>query len=225
MAAETHACSECRRALSAQLDNEATIDDLVVVAAHLPECESCRRHGARAGELRRRSIRYWPEPAVASPLAAALSQDAGAADHSTMRIAAFPGAAGPVRRFVDGLATLSGPALALAIVGATQLLLSIANVARASDHSVRHLAAWSAVFGVVLILGACYPERASILAPVAVAVPMMMLATSASDWRSAVAGLGEPVHLLELIGAGLLLWVAHQSRTSRPRSSLTSAAT
>ncbi len=120
---------------------------------------------------------------------------------------------------------MSGPALALAVIGGTQLLLSIADVATASDHTARHLAAWSAVFGVVLIVGACYPDRASILAPVAMAVPVMMLATSANDWRSAVAGLGEPVHLLEVIGACLLLWVARQSETSRSSSSLTSAAT
>lgn len=63
-------CDEVRAALSANLDGEATLEEVEAVGEHLSTCLPCRRHRTELNLLRERLLLWVDEPApvgAASP--------------------------------------------------------------------------------------------------------------------------------------------------------------
>ena len=51
VAVSERSCARARRALSLTLDGEAAPGEILVLALHLGQCESCRRFTSRVGAL------------------------------------------------------------------------------------------------------------------------------------------------------------------------------
>ncbi|GLZ45478.1 hypothetical protein Acsp06_16630 [Actinomycetospora sp. NBRC 106375] len=56
-------CLRCRRLTSAELDAEATTDELAEARAHLADCAACREHRERSAAVSRLARAAATEPA------------------------------------------------------------------------------------------------------------------------------------------------------------------
>ncbi|MCO1656468.1 zf-HC2 domain-containing protein [Pseudonocardia humida] len=189
-------CDECREAISAQLDGEASADDEREVAAHLPGCPDCRSFADRAARVTRLTRTGVAEPGP--DLAAAV-------------LAAAPP---PPRRRAE-----TAVRSALYAVGVGQLALSLAAVvgAAGADHggmagaSMAHMAhegaAWNVALGVGFLWAASVRgDRLSGLVPLLSAFVAVLAALSALDLAAGrVAPERLATHLLAVAGLVLIL--------------------
>ncbi|MEY2465024.1 MAG: hypothetical protein QOH64_3162, partial [Acidimicrobiaceae bacterium] len=195
-------CEECREAVSARLDGEASELDAAAADAHLVGCAECRAFEGSATALHR-SLRVRPAEPVPDLTAAILA-----------KVPAAAGRAAPVREW---------PRYALFAVALTQLLLALPALLLGDDggttaHVARELGSWDVALGIGLLVAAWQPRRAAGLLPFAAALAAALAVTAAFD----VAGgrvpiAGEAHHVLDVAGLAVL-WVLARTPTLPPRA-------
>jgi predicted anti-sigma-YlaC factor YlaD len=198
-------CEECREAVSARLDGEASELDAAAADAHLVGCAECRAFEGSATALHR-SLRVRPAEPVPDLTAAILAKvpapSAGRGRVATAR---------------------EWPRYALFAVALTQLLLALPALLLGHDpgtsaHVARELGSWDVALGIGLLVAAWQPRRAAGLLPFAAALAAALAVTAAFD----VAGgrvpiAGEAHHVLDVAGLAVL-WVLARTPTLPPRA-------
>jgi predicted anti-sigma-YlaC factor YlaD len=182
-------CEQCRDALSARFDGEATGAPDHVVDDHLAGCAACRgwaAHLTRLGRaLRLRPVD--PVPDLSGPILAAAAAE-------RRRAAATPG---PAR-------------VALALVGVAQLLLALpgllGDAAGATAHVARDHGSWELALAAGLIFAALRPARTTGLLPVLAVLTIALLGSTTIDVLSGLTTVSaESSHLLPLTGLAMLV--------------------
>ena len=182
-------CERWREALSAQLDGEDPGVDLRLLDAHLQGCGGCRDFAAAAADAHRRQ-RVAPAPAVPD-LSGHVVKRAALADRA--------GTWGVVRALLAVVAVeiivFSLPALVLGDESAT------------STHAARHLGAFTAAYGVGLLVVVVRPARARAMLPVAAVLAGALVITGVVDLADGRVPLtGEAQHLPEVLSV-VLVWM------------------
>ena len=110
----------------------------------------------------------------------------------------------------------------LALVGIVIVAIAIPEFLTAGNavdaHAVRHLATWQAGFGIGLVVAATISRLAQALLALAISVAVLTVVATIIDVVAGHRGpLAEAPHLVELVGIGLLWWLAppHIRRTGR----------
>jgi predicted anti-sigma-YlaC factor YlaD len=209
-------CTTSRELISADLDGEASGNELVRLDAHLDDCSPCRRFAGEAA-LAHRAWRIRSAPAVPDLSDAILAAGVDAARAAESGGNETPVTAGAAR----GRTALR---LALAGVAATQLALAGPALVRHADfadeqHAAHHLDAWAVAFAVGLLVAAWQPWRVRGLLPLAATLGAVMAFTVGLDManRHAVA-MPATAHLIELAGLILLWALARTGLPPEPRS-------
>jgi predicted anti-sigma-YlaC factor YlaD len=183
-------CEDCCEAISAQLDGEDPGISEASVRDHLAGCADCRAFAASLPTLHRAS-RIAPADEVPDLTSAILRN------------------AAPVRYKPWGFART-----ALAVVALTHLVLAVPAVitgdgGAATVHATRELAAFDIALAVGLLVSAWQPARSVGLLPLAAALALVLLGTSAADvLRGAKPIASEAHHVLVMVGLVLLWFVA-----------------
>jgi predicted anti-sigma-YlaC factor YlaD len=191
----TSTCEPYRDALSALADGEVAPVGRDALRGHLEACDRCTAFAAATDDLARR-VRVAPAEPVpdltASILAAVETPD--------------------VARERSRFAQLRG---LLAVVGVLQLVLAVPALLASGDlatHVTRESGIFEVALGVGFLLAARRPQRASGLLPVAAMVAALVTVTSLGDVLAGSTSLvRETVHLLQLVGTGLL-WALDRRR-------------
>ncbi len=182
-------CERWRDAISASIDGEPGELDSELVAAHLKRCADCRGFQAFA-ENSRRVVRISEAPAMPD---------------LAPKIVKLNAVADRLSRWSLARAALAVVAIEVIVLAIPDLLLANGDVA--SVHATRHLGAFSAAYGVALLVVVLRPGRARAVLPVAMVLGATLLITSIIDVIDAKAPLlGEARHLPELISV-LLIWL------------------
>jgi predicted anti-sigma-YlaC factor YlaD len=182
-------CERWREAVSARLDGEDPGICPALVDAHLARCAACRSYA-----------------------------DAAAAAHRGQRIA--PAAAVPdLSRSVRKAVALSDRAgrwsivrallmvVAVQIIGFSLPALIYGDEQDTAAHAARHLGAFTAAYGVGLLVVAVRPARARAMLPVAIVLAGALVITAIIDLIDGrVPLVGEAQHLPELLSV-LLVWL------------------
>lgn len=180
-------CGSARLVISAQIDGEASADELGGLDAHLVSCEACRSWQAGAHDLRRSVTmrQAVPPPELANRVMARLvGPETGVGEWVRYALAVVAAA----------LVVLNLP-----------LLLGLAEVA--ADHDGRHLGTFGVALGIGLGWAAVRPERAIGLVPLALALGAATLVSALVDLGAGrTAAAAEATHVLELVGL-VLLWM------------------
>jgi predicted anti-sigma-YlaC factor YlaD len=200
-------CTQCREALSAELDDEGSAVDQSVVDAHLKTCAACRRFGDDAAHVTRlaRTAVATPEPDVVDAVLVAAPRS-------------------PRWRPATALRVLLG------LVGAAQIVVALFGVlvAQASGHdsqgivlkgaSVTHVAhesaAWNLALGVGFLWIAWRSSRTSGMVPTLTTFVAVLAALEVLD---VVTGRVDPERFVlhGLVLAGLILVIV-LDRLPRP---------
>lgn len=207
--------------VSADLDGEASADEVRQAEVHVAGCPVCARYVDQLGVLHRHLRLREAEPVP--DLTARILAQAPTID----RRRSAPTGASPV-----GTATSLGRVTAgrgapfaryaLLAVAVTQLLMALPELVGHSNlgdgvHVARHLGAWDIAFAVGLLVVAWQPDRARGLLPMAAALVGVMVVAAGLDLAGgSVGALGESTHLLELAGLGLVWWLARATTPFRP---------
>jgi predicted anti-sigma-YlaC factor YlaD len=204
-------CEECREAVSARLDGEASELDAAAADAHLVGCAECRAF-ARSASALHRSLRVRPAEPVPDLTAAILA-----------KVPAPSGSRGRVATAREW------PRYALFAVALTQLLLALPALLLGDDpgtsaHVARELGSWDVALGIGLLVAAWQPRRAAGLLPFAAALAAALAVTAAFD----VAGgrvpiAGEAHHVLDVAGLAVLWVLARTPLPPRARARITTA--
>jgi predicted anti-sigma-YlaC factor YlaD len=191
-------CKRVRLAISAELDGEATDVADELVAAHVARCPDCRSwQGAALDVTRRvRVSSLTPPPDVFERILAATGQ----------------------RRNL-GISRVR--AMLLVLCAAGQLAVSISTFPSSNGGMAGHESHEVAVFGCALAaafaLAAIRPRLAAGLAWICGITALGLLATAFADIVShRTFGAHEMRHLVAVLGAVLVCWVAAEHRTPRP---------
>lgn len=200
-------CTQCREALSAQLDGEESAAEQVTVDAHLNSCAACcgfAEQAARITRLARTAVASQQPDIVESVLAAAPRS------HRPRLVTAL--------RALLGLVGLAQVAVALVEMlaahssghGAQGVVLQGASIA----HFAHESAAWNLALGVGFLWVAWRPSRTSGMVPTLVT---FMVALTVLVGMDAVAGGVDGARLLAhgLVLLGLILVIA-LDRLPRP---------
>lgn len=204
-------CEDCREAISARLDGEATPDEIVAIDAHLATCAGCGAFAAHATELHR-TMRVRAADPVPDLTSAILAKVPAGAERPQRARTLVP----------------EWPRYALLAIGLTQLVLAIpalllGDSAGSSVHVARELGSWDVALGVGLLVAAWQPRRASGLLPMTVALAGAMIVTAALDVAAGRAPVvGEAHHVLDLLGV-LALWLLSRQGEPVRRGSLRTA--
>jgi predicted anti-sigma-YlaC factor YlaD len=188
------ACERWREMLSAQLDGEDDPADRARVDEHLVVCAGCREWWDRAATVNRltRTGVAADVPDLSASILAALSAQTGASPSATTSATTDP------HRLVPGWLTRRRLAtafyLALAVVGAVQLILGLAQVGGGAsgehlhvgvDASPAHLwhesAAWNVAVGAGYLFIGLRRNRPAALVPMLTAFVGMLLLLSVND--------------------------------------------
>ncbi|MFI9638801.1 zf-HC2 domain-containing protein [Micromonospora sp. NPDC051925] len=210
-------CEQWREILSAQLDGEETPAERIGADAHLDGCAGCRDWCDQAATVTRRSRLTLSAPGPDRPH---LTVAAPRADLSDVVLAALPAP----RRLRDRLVLTLRTGLAL--IGALQLVLGLAQVGRGpagghthaaldtltSGHLWHESAAWNIAVGAGFLFVAARRTPTSGLLPTLSAFVGALVLLSANDL---VTGRVEPTRLVShgFLLTGYLIVVA----LSRPR--------
>lgn len=182
-------CATCRELLSARLDGEDAGLESGAAEAHLAGCPACQTFLAQAGDLGR-LVRVRPAEQVPDQTAAILARIGAGARPSGFRQVDLR--------------------VGLAIVGLLQLVLALPALLLGQDagapvHVARELGSFDAALAVGFVLAARRPARAAGLLPVVAALAACLVATAGLDVAAGrTPAVGETIHLLDLIGLGLL---------------------
>ncbi|MCU1373539.1 MAG: putative integral rane protein [Actinomycetia bacterium] len=181
-------CSSCRDVVSAQLDGEATPEEVAEAEHHLATCAPCRSYRAEVTRLHR-AVRV----AAAEPVP----------DLSVAILAAHP----PIGTRVD--AEVGVWRLGLVLVALAQIVAAVAHLG--GDHIARDQASWEAALAAGFAWAAWRPARATGLLPVTAVLTVLLLVNGGLT----LAGAGTH-HLLAPLGLGLLVLATRRSDGRRP---------
>jgi predicted anti-sigma-YlaC factor YlaD len=204
-------CDDVRLAVSAILDDEALPDGVApeAVRAHLAGCANCLAWRAGAERVTR-AVRIRPAevPDLTATILAAVRADG-----------TLTGPA-PARRHEPGRSRLRvGLRWALGILAVAQLMLAVPDLLGAVGHEAhagREVAAFDIALAVGLLVAACYPEYARVLAPVVMTLVVCFAMISALDILQGIVTPGRvAVHALAVVQAGLV-WVLARGGQARP---------
>jgi predicted anti-sigma-YlaC factor YlaD len=182
-------CERWREALSARLDGEVPGIDASLIDAHVARCAGCRAFAA-AAEAAHRGHRVAPAPTV-------------------------PDLSRRVRKAVavSDRASRWSVVRALLVVVAVQIVafslpaLILGDEEDTATHAARHLGAFTAAYGVALLVVAIRPARARAMLPVAVVLAGALAITAVVDMVDGrVPLVGEAQHLPELLSV-VLVWL------------------
>ncbi len=194
MPAGDHSPMECARwqeAISARLDGEDPGIEPARVDAHLARCGRCRAFAAEA-----------------------------AAAHSVQRIGAAPHVPDLSQRIRNAVAASDraghwGVVRALLVVVAIEIIafslpaLILGDEHDTAAHAARHLGAFTAAYGVGLLVVAIRPARARTMLPVTIVLAGALLITTVVDLVDGrVPLVGEAQHLPELLSMALVWLLA-----------------
>jgi predicted anti-sigma-YlaC factor YlaD len=201
-------CPTWREALSAMIDGEPPGVDTSLVEAHLRRCPGCRDFQATSLSLRRPAAASATESAdIASAVVKAHIHAERYASWSFTRVLLMV--------FAVQIMVFAFPALVLG------------DEANTAAHEARHLGAFTAAYGIALLVVALRPSRARAVLPVSGFVAGALVITSIVDLsRGHIPLLGEWVHLPEIFSV-LLVWllaVPAPRRRSRASALSTSSA-
>jgi predicted anti-sigma-YlaC factor YlaD len=192
-------CDRWRDAISARADGEELGVSTRLLDAHLSGCAACRAFAA--------SI----EPVTTVPTTAAPSPDLS---RHVARLAAIADRAGSWT-IVRGL---------LAVVAVEILVFSLPELVLgenqdASEHSARHLGAFTVAYAVGLLVVVVRPARARTMLPVAAVLAGALLATAVADMANGrVPLVDEAQHLPEVVSVVLVWLIAVPSPRRRGRA-------
>lgn len=194
-------CAPFRESLSAMADGEAAPVDVDAVRDHVDGCEPCTVFAAALPGLDRR-FRLAPAEPVPDLTARIL-------------------AAVPTPGLDRARARLTQLRAVLALTGAVQLLLLL-PVLLAGDlfagHATREAGIFQLALGVGFLVVAARPSRSGGLLPVAAVVAALATVTSIGDVVGGSASLlQETVHVLEVVGTGVLWWLHRHDGTATLR--------
>ncbi len=197
-------CQPWQEAISAVADGEAAGVEERLLESHLARCPLCRRfqadvnQSARAGRVR--PAEAMPDLA---PRVVKLNATADRASHW-----------GPIR------AALA--LVALLIVGLSLPALLLGDEAATSAHAARHLGAFSAAYGVGLLVVAVRPAKARAMLPVAQVLAGALLVGAVVDILNGNIPLtGESTHLPELASVALIWLLAIPAPRRKPAAGQT----
>jgi predicted anti-sigma-YlaC factor YlaD len=186
-------CDQVREGISARLDGEPSAYDDSAVDAHVETCADCAAFGGRAAILHRR-MRLSPAPAVGD---------------LTERVLAAVGDDVAVRQ--SRWRQWQGTRIALALVGAAQLLVSLpvllfGHDEQAPTHLAHEIGSFSLAIAIGLALAAYRPRLAAGMLPIVGIIAGLLLLTAGTDLALGRTTLTDEFpHLLDMAGF-LLLW-------------------
>jgi predicted anti-sigma-YlaC factor YlaD len=193
-------CPTWREALSAMLDSEAPGVDESLVEAHLRRCPGCREFHATSLAIRQHAV--------------------GASESADIAPAVVK-----AHVHAERFAGWSIPRALLAVV-AVQIMvfafpaLVLGDEANTAAHEARHLGAFTAAYGLALLVVVLRPSRARALLPVAGFIAGALAITSIVDLsRGRIPLSGEWVHLPEIFSVVLVWLLAVPAPRRRSRSS------
>lgn len=180
-------CNTAREILSAQLDQEAGVDEASVANRHLGRCAGCSQWWASVGMVTR-TLRVRSAEAVPDVATPALARSANA------------------RRWPYQSARAS-----LALLAVIELVFALTGVLAGRDaspiHDSQHLGAFGAAFAAAVLLAAWRPGRARGLMPLAltlgIAIPVFAVIDLVNENLTTGGGIH---HLAQMVGLALV-WV------------------
>jgi predicted anti-sigma-YlaC factor YlaD len=182
-------CERWRDAISARLDGEEPGIDPALVDAHVARCGRCRAFAADAA-----TDRPTPRIGVAAPLPD-LSNRVRAAVAASDRAGHW----GIVRALLV--------VVAVEIIALSLPALILGDEQDTAAHAARHLGAFTAAYGVGLLVVAIRPARARTMLPVTVVLAGALFITAVVDMvNGRVPLVGEAQHLPELLSV-VLVWL------------------
>jgi predicted anti-sigma-YlaC factor YlaD len=182
-------CARWREAISAMVDGEEPGVDQRLVAAHVARCASCREFESFAATDRRHALVHEVTPMP--DLARHVSKWAAVVDRAS--------------RWSVVRAVLA--VVALEIVAFSLPALILGDESNTSAHAARHLGAFTAAYGVGLLVVVVRPARARAMLPVATVLAGALVITAVVDLVDGqVPLLGETQHLPEVLSV-LLVWL------------------
>jgi predicted anti-sigma-YlaC factor YlaD len=196
-------CERWQEAISARLDGEDPGIDGALVDAHLERCPACRAFASDAAAVRP-------------------GQRIGLAAH-------VPDLARRVRKAValSDRTSRWSIARALLLVVAVEIVsfslpaLVLGDEHDTSAHAARHLGAFTAAYGVGLLVVAVRPARARTMLPVAVVLAGALLITAVVDLvNGRIPLVGEAQHIPELLSV-VLIWLLALPAPRRAAASVT----
>lgn len=192
-------CEQAREVLSAQLDDEASEEEIDVAQSHLARCRGCAAWLIQVS-LVSRSLRVRSAESVPD-LASAVLATANVQSRRRRGWARY------------ALAVVALTELAGALPG----LLGIQGTG--SIHDGRHLGSFGSAVAVGLLYVAWRPSRAFGILPIVTALAATMLVAATVDVAAGRAsGLGEAHHTVELAGLWLVWLLAGHPLPRRLRS-------
>lgn len=191
-------CEEWREAISARLDGEQLGIDATRLDSHLAGCAACRTFAAAtAASHRRQRIAPAPDiPDLARPVAGAVAAADRAGRWSIVR------------------ALLTVVAVEIIVFSLPALVLGDGR--DTSAHAARHLGAFTAAYGVGLLVVAIRPARARTMLPVAAVLAGALVITAVVDLvEGRVPLLGETLHVPEVLSV-VFVWLLAVRPPRRP---------
>ena len=188
-------CHDCRIAISARLDGEASAAARKDLDAHLGACAGCRAYAAEVAAVHR-SVRLRaaePVPDLTAGILSAIGNDAHDPRVGSLR-------------------------LGLVVVGVIQVLVALPALLFGDDaglpaHTARHLGSFAVALGIGFLVAAWQPRRVGGLLALTAALVACLLVSSAIDVASgaatALSELGG--HATEIVGLGLLWMLARDT--------------
>lgn len=194
-------CSPYLETVSADLDGEASVEELDALTRHLESCTSCNDMSSAMSGLHR------------------VVRVRGAEPTPNLVPAVLGNARSP------RLGRWQWVRYSLGVVAATNLVLGLPQFlfgAAAEGHESRHLGAFTIAVSIGLLFAAIRPERAYGLLPFAAALGLTMVTGAVIDMLGAQRSvLAESAHVLDLLGLVLLWYLAGGGQTwSKPTISL-----
>jgi predicted anti-sigma-YlaC factor YlaD len=182
-------CERWREAISAQLDGEDPGVDGALLTAHLARCAGCRSFAAAAADARR-GQRVGLAPQVPD-LSRRVRKAVALADRAG--------------RWSIARALLA--VVAVQIVAFSLPALVLGDEHDTGSHAARHLGAFTAAYGVGLLVVAVRPARARAMLPVAAVLAGALVITAVVDLvEGRVPLVGEAQHLPEVVSV-VLVWL------------------
>lgn len=182
-------CDRWREAISADLDGEDPGIDRRLLDAHVARCPGCQAFAAAAGATRREH-RIAPAPDVPD-----LSR-------RVRKLAALADRAGRWS-IVRVLLTV----VAIQIIATSLPALVMGDEQDTATHAARHLGAFTAAYGVGLLVVAVRPARARTMLPVAAVLAGALVITAVVDLvNGRIPLVSEAQHLPEVLSV-VLVWL------------------
>jgi predicted anti-sigma-YlaC factor YlaD len=201
-------CTIAQEALSAQLDGERVGVDDAALSRHVQFCATCQQFATLSTAWRdRMRVVVAPDiPDRTTEIMHALQQQHLLPSERGVPVHAVP-AMQPAR-------------IALACVGAIELLVAIPMLILGASslpmHAARHVASFEVALAMAVLFVAWRPQRAVALAPVLTFVTALLLGTALLDVVTGQALAGAEVrHGIELAGVVLVWLVARMTRGVR----------